>query len=208
MARWSANIGTQDLGVGTRTCLGIVVAESLGLPLEAVQVNIGRNSYPHDGASGGSTTIGGISSSSRRAAIAALNELLKKVADQLQIDADKLGSRRRQNSRNRESPESRSPGKKPASCSAKPRSPSKAQHTPGARTELTGSGVGGVQMADVSVDIETGIRDDERNGGRARLRPDHRSENRRKPGLRRADYGRHLRAVRRSDLRSNRPAAC
>ena len=37
-----ANIGTQDLGVGTRTCVGIVVAESLGLPLEAVQVNIGQ----------------------------------------------------------------------------------------------------------------------------------------------------------------------
>jgi len=30
-------------------------------------------------------------------------------------------------------------------------------HRPGAKTELTGSGVGGVQMADVSVDIETGL---------------------------------------------------
>ena len=44
-------------------CMGIVVAETLGLPLEAVQVNIGRNSYPASGGSGGSTTIGGISSS-------------------------------------------------------------------------------------------------------------------------------------------------
>ena len=80
MARSIANMGTQDLGVGTRTCVGIVVAESLGLPLDAVHVNIGRNSYPADGASGGSTTIGGISSSSRRAAIAALDELLKEVS--------------------------------------------------------------------------------------------------------------------------------
>ena len=69
----AVNIGTQDLGVGTRTCLGIVVGETLGLPLEAIEVNIGRNSYPADGASGGSTTIGGISSSSRRAAVAALD---------------------------------------------------------------------------------------------------------------------------------------
>ncbi len=68
----------------------MVVAESLGLPLEAVQVNIGRNSYPASGGSGGSTTIGGISSSSRRAAIAALDELLKKVADELKIAPDKL----------------------------------------------------------------------------------------------------------------------
>src|SRR5205085_11679241 len=81
----AANIGTQDLGVGTRTCVGIVVAESLGLPLDAVQVNIGRNSYPADGASGGSSTLGGISTSSRRASIAALDELLKKVVDELKI---------------------------------------------------------------------------------------------------------------------------
>ena len=39
----AAKIGTQDLGVGTRTCVGIVVADSLGLPLEAVKVNIGNN---------------------------------------------------------------------------------------------------------------------------------------------------------------------
>src|SRR5262249_40234340 len=31
------------------------------------------------------------------------------------------------------------------------------KHTQGQRSELTGSGVGGVQIADVSVDVETGI---------------------------------------------------
>src|SRR5439155_3817698 len=49
---------TQDLGVGTRTCLGMVVAETLGLPLEAVKVRIGKSEYPPSGGSGGSTTIG------------------------------------------------------------------------------------------------------------------------------------------------------
>ena len=63
-----ARIGTQDLGVGTRTCIGQVVGDTLGLPLNQVKVLIGRNDYPQSGASGGSTTIGGISVSSRKAA--------------------------------------------------------------------------------------------------------------------------------------------
>ncbi len=151
-----ASIGTQDLGVGTRTCVGIVVAESLGLPLEAVHVNIGRNSYPADGASGGSTTIGGISSSSRRAAIAALNELLKKVADELKTDADKLeavdGA-----IREIDNPQKSVAWKDACKLLGQNSITQQGQHTPGARTELTGSGVGGVQIADVSVDIETGL---------------------------------------------------
>jgi xanthine dehydrogenase YagR molybdenum-binding subunit len=43
-------IGSQDLGTGTRTAIRIVVAETLGLPLEAVNVQIGRNTYPPSGA--------------------------------------------------------------------------------------------------------------------------------------------------------------
>ena len=39
-------MGTQDLGVGTRTVLAIVAAETLGLPLEAIKVHIGDNRYP------------------------------------------------------------------------------------------------------------------------------------------------------------------
>jgi xanthine dehydrogenase YagR molybdenum-binding subunit len=152
----ATNIGTQDLGVGTRTCIGIVVAESLGLPLEAVQVNIGRNAYPHDDASGGSTTIGGVSSSSRRAAIAALNELLKKVADQLQIDADKLEAAEGR-IREIDNPQKGVSWKEACKLLGQTSITKQGAHTPGARTELTGSGVGGVQMADVSVDIETGL---------------------------------------------------
>jgi xanthine dehydrogenase YagR molybdenum-binding subunit len=152
----AANIGTQDLGVGTRTCIGIVVAESLGLPLEAIQVNIGRNAYPHDDASGGSTTIGGVSSSSRRAAIGALEELIKKVADQLQIDADKLEAA---DGRIREidNPEKGVSWKEACKLLGQTPITKQGAHTPGARTALTGSGVGGVQMADVSVDVETGL---------------------------------------------------
>jgi xanthine dehydrogenase YagR molybdenum-binding subunit len=150
------SIGTQDLGVGTRTCVGVVVAESLGLPLAAVQVNIGRNSYPADGASGGSTTIGGISSSSRRAAIAVLDELLKRVADELKIPADKLEA---VDGRIREigNPDKSIAWKDACRLLGQTAITQQGTHTPGPRTELTGSVVGGVQIADVSVDIETGV---------------------------------------------------
>ena len=151
-----ANIGTQDLGVGTRTCVGIVVAESLGLPLSAVHVNIGRNSYPADGASGGSTTIGGISSSSRRAAIAALDELLKRVADELKISADKLEAVDGK-IREIDNPDKSIAWQDACKLLGQTSITQQGKHTAGPRTELTGSGVGGVQIADVSVDVETGI---------------------------------------------------
>jgi xanthine dehydrogenase YagR molybdenum-binding subunit len=152
----AVHISTQDLGVGTRTCLGIVVAETLGLPLEAIQVNIGRNSYPADGGSGGSTTIGGISSSSRRAAVAALDELLKKVADKLQITPDKLEAAEGK-IREIENPQKSVSWKEACTMLGQTSITQQGKHTGGARTELTGSGVGGCQIADVSVDIETGI---------------------------------------------------
>jgi xanthine dehydrogenase YagR molybdenum-binding subunit len=152
----AANIGTQDLGVGTRTCVGIVVAESLGLPLDAVQVNIGRNSYPVDGASGGSSTIGGISSSSRRAAIAALDELLKKVADELKIDADKLEAADGK-IREIDNPDKSMSWKEACKLLGQTSITQTGQHNNNARPSLTSQGVGGVQIADVSVDTETGI---------------------------------------------------
>jgi CO/xanthine dehydrogenase Mo-binding subunit len=68
----------------------MVVAETLGLPHESINVEIGRNIYPKSGASGGSTTIGGISVSSRRAATDALNALLEVVATRLGTEADNL----------------------------------------------------------------------------------------------------------------------
>ena len=60
--------------------IGIVAADTLGLPLEGVKVNIGDSNYPPSGASGGSTTVGGVSSSTRIAATNALNQLFARVA--------------------------------------------------------------------------------------------------------------------------------
>ena len=72
--------GTQDLGTGTRTVCAVVLAETFGLPVEAVNVNIGISTYPASGASGGSTTVGAVSESHRRAAQDALGQLLDKAA--------------------------------------------------------------------------------------------------------------------------------
>jgi xanthine dehydrogenase YagR molybdenum-binding subunit len=128
----------------------------LGLPLDAVQVHIGKNSYPASGGSGGSTTIGGISSSSRRAAIAALDELLKKVADELKIAPEKLEAAEGK-IREIDNPQKSIAWKDACKLLGQMSITQQGRHAAAAKTELTGSGVGGVQIADVSVDIETGL---------------------------------------------------
>ncbi len=153
-----AKIATQDLGVGTRTCIGQVVAETLGLPYGSVKVLIGKSEYPPSGASGGSTTIGGISTSSRIAATMALNEVFEKAHSRLGVDADILVARDGGVFANG------NPAKKLSwkeACSALGASPvtKRGVCVPGdaEKAGLISQGVGGVQMADVSVDVETGV---------------------------------------------------
>jgi xanthine dehydrogenase YagR molybdenum-binding subunit len=153
-----AKLGSQDLGVGTRTCIGMVVAETLGLPLESVKVLIGRNDYPQSGASGGSTTIGGISVSSRQAATAALNALLEPVAQKLGVAADALEARDGQ-IRQSDKPDNKLSWKEACALLGVNAITKRGANVPGEsqKAGLISQGVGGVQMADVSVDTETGI---------------------------------------------------
>jgi xanthine dehydrogenase YagR molybdenum-binding subunit len=44
-------LGSQDLGTGTRTIITMVAAETLGLPMGAITLRIGDSEYPPDGAS-------------------------------------------------------------------------------------------------------------------------------------------------------------
>jgi len=146
------SLGSQDLGTGTRTVIAIVAAETFGLPLSGVQVNIGDSKYPQSGPSGGSTTVGGVSSSTRRAATNALNELLAKVAPSLGVNADQLeatGGRIQVAGDPSKSIEWKQ------ACAKLAGTPITAmgQTSP----DLMSSGVGGVQMAEVSVDVETGV---------------------------------------------------
>jgi xanthine dehydrogenase YagR molybdenum-binding subunit len=151
-------IGSQDLGVGTRTSLAIVVAETLGIPMDAVTVELGKNAYPPSGGSGGSTTIGGISVSSRKAATEALNALLTTVASRINTTADNLEA---VNGviRQTDKPDNKIAWKDACRLLGPTAIVKRGANVPGEsrQAHLIDQGVGGVQMADVSVDVETGI---------------------------------------------------
>ncbi|MEZ6052893.1 MAG: xanthine dehydrogenase family protein molybdopterin-binding subunit [Planctomycetaceae bacterium] len=143
--------GTQDLGTGTRTCIGQVVAESFGLPLSAVQVNIGSSKYPQSGASGGSTTIGGVSGPHRRAALDALGKIFDKVAAKYEVDAASLSAKDGKilNGENVVCTWQQAAGLVgPMGLEVMGEGPKD--------DGLTSDGVCGVQMVDLSVDTETG----------------------------------------------------
>ncbi|GMW01138.1 MAG: oxidoreductase [Candidatus Hydrogenedentota bacterium] len=152
----AVNMSTQDLGSGTRTAIGIVVAETLGLPLDKVQVNIGNNKYPEGAASGGSTTIGGVSTAARDAANNALVKLLEKAAPALQCTVDDLIATDGKVLRRTDSAKWL-PWEK--ACALLGQMPVTGRGGKPATdgTKLDDSGVGGVQIADVSVDTETGV---------------------------------------------------
>jgi xanthine dehydrogenase YagR molybdenum-binding subunit len=151
----SVDIGSQDLGTGTRTVIAMVAAETFGLPVSAIKVNIGRApDYPDSGASGGSTTVGGVSSATRRGTLLALENLFAKVAPSLGGDASQLeavGGKIQVKG---------NPAKsltwKQATAKLGVDSITVSGKNPGPGN-LINSGVGGAQMADVSVDTETGI---------------------------------------------------
>lgn len=151
-------IGSQDLGTGNRTAIKIVVAETLGVPLDVVDVKLGKSDYPQSGASGGSTTIGGVSVSSRLAATAALNALLETASQRLGVPADALEAS------NGEIRVTESPAKKLSwkdACGLLgPNVITKRGVNNPNETEKAGllsQGVGGAQIAEVSVDVETGV---------------------------------------------------
>ena len=151
-----AKIGSQDLGVGTRTCIAQVAAETLGIPIDMITVEIGRNSYPSSGASGGSTTIGGISTSTRDAATKALNVIMGNVAPGLGVTPDKLEA---WNGRIQEigNPSNGLSWENACKSLGQMALTKQGSNPTEDGTELTTADVGGVQMAEVSVDIETGI---------------------------------------------------
>ena len=83
-------LGSQDLGTGTRTLVAVVTADSLGLEPSQVTPQIGDTLYGVSALSGGSTTAASISPGIRIAAIKALDALKEKVAPALGVDASML----------------------------------------------------------------------------------------------------------------------
>jgi xanthine dehydrogenase YagR molybdenum-binding subunit len=150
----SIEIGSQDLGTGTRTTIPMVAAETLGLPISAISLNLGDNRYPPSGASGGSTTIGGVSASTRRASVDALELLFKAAAPSLETEPSNLeavGGKIQV-----KGAPSKSLTWKQA-CAKLGVNPISVMGKATGKDPLSNSGVAGVQMAEVSVDVETGV---------------------------------------------------
>ncbi|MGC2196583.1 MAG: xanthine dehydrogenase family protein molybdopterin-binding subunit [Terriglobales bacterium] len=152
-------MGTQDIGTGTRTCIAVVAADALGLQVGAIKLYIGDTLYPPSGGSGGSTTPGGVSSSTRRAVVDARDALFAKVAPALNAQPDDLECR--DGKVQLKSDPSRSVSWKEA-CARIGATPITChghndQVAAKNKPDLTNSGVGGVQMAEVAIDTDTGI---------------------------------------------------
>ena len=148
--------GTQDLGTGTRTVCAQVLAETFGLPIDGVRVNIGSSKYPFSAASGGSQTVGSVSESHRRAAQDALQEIFTLGAKEHGVDAANLeavGGRIQV-----KGDVSQSISWKEA-CSLLGLKPLEITHVfdDNEGSPLSSRGVGGVQMAHVAVDRDTGV---------------------------------------------------
>jgi xanthine dehydrogenase YagR molybdenum-binding subunit len=150
-------MGTQDLGTGTRTCILMVAADTLGIPMDAIQLQIGDTTYPPSGGSGGSTTIGGVSSSTRHAAVDAREALFAKVAPALNAQPDQLECVNGKVSVKEDSSRSLSWKEACSKLGAMPLTVRGKNPDRSKPPDLTNSGVGGVQMAEVEVDTDTGI---------------------------------------------------
>jgi len=83
-------IGTQDIGVGTRTIVAEVVAEELGIGVSDVTPLIGESDYPWAPNSGGSTTVASITPAIKRAADKAKEQLISVVAGHFNVAPEKV----------------------------------------------------------------------------------------------------------------------
>jgi xanthine dehydrogenase YagR molybdenum-binding subunit len=145
-------LGSQDLGTGTRTLVAVITADSLGLQPSQVRSDIGDTLFGVSPLSGGSTTAAAISPGIRVAAIKALDALKEKVAPSLAVPAASLvaaGGRIYVNGE---------PSKGMSWADACKRiGPQPIVADGDWRPGMSSSTTSGVQFAEVTVDVETGI---------------------------------------------------
>ncbi|MFO0956660.1 MAG: xanthine dehydrogenase family protein molybdopterin-binding subunit [Isosphaeraceae bacterium] len=146
---------TQDIGTGARTVLAIIAAEVLGLEVADIRSNIGNSTFPPGQGSGGSTTTASMAPPAFDAVNAARDAFFKKVAssydakpEELSLAGGKLLVKGEPKATWKEA--CRKLGVTPISVTPEGRDGA------GLR-ELTSSGVGGCQFAEVVVDSETGV---------------------------------------------------
>jgi xanthine dehydrogenase YagR molybdenum-binding subunit len=145
---------TQDLGTGERTVLPIVVAEVLGLEVNNITVKIGDSSYGPCSGSGGSTTCPGTAPLAYTAALSARDNLLAKVAERLGAKKEDLviePGKIVDKANGKEWPWKQA-------CARLGMDTVKGEYrSPPVPAGLSNNGVGGVQIAEVLVDTETGV---------------------------------------------------
>jgi xanthine dehydrogenase YagR molybdenum-binding subunit len=145
---------TQDLGTGERTVLAIIAAEVLGLEVKDIRSEIGESQIGRSTGSGGSTTCPGTSPAAFRAALAARDELFKAIADKLGAKAEDLSIEPGQIV-DRASKKS-FPWKQACARLGMQQVKGQGNHL-GKQETLSSVTVGGVQVAEVMVDTETGV---------------------------------------------------
>ena len=141
---------TQDIGTGARTILAIIAAELLGLEVKDITSNIGDSTFPPGQASGGSTTTPAMAPPCFDAVSKARDELFKKIAPGLGAQPEDLSLAGGQVLVKGEKKMAwkdacRKLGMMPISV------------TGNTIEGLKSNGVGGVQFAEVEVDVETGV---------------------------------------------------
>jgi xanthine dehydrogenase YagR molybdenum-binding subunit len=147
---------TQDLGTGERTVLPIVVGEILGVDPHEITVKIGESPWGRSSGSGGSTTCPGTSPPALAAANGARDALFQKIAQRLGVKAEDLTI---EPGKIHNKADSKSWAWKEA-CAKLGMDVVKVQGDWNPELDkagLSNQGVGGVQVAEVLVDNETGV---------------------------------------------------
>jgi xanthine dehydrogenase YagR molybdenum-binding subunit len=160
--------GSQDLGTAQKTVQAIIVAEIFGLQPGDITVRVGDSSFGPSTGSGGSTTCPGTSPPTLKAAEAARDAFLTRLAGQLNTQSAML-SIEPGVIVNRANNNARIPWRQACGMLGVPTVqgnadwPSVAERTKNAalrqewQERLSNFGVGGVQIAQVKVDTETGV---------------------------------------------------
>src|SRR5207244_3285149 len=91
--RVQVRIGTQDIGTGTRTIIGMIAAEELGIRLEQVRVEIGDTRFPFSLPSVGSLTAPSTTPAVRAAAVNLKEKLFRTAAPMLGAEPSDLECR-------------------------------------------------------------------------------------------------------------------
>ncbi len=147
----AVQVGTQDLGTGSRTYTGAIVAEEFGLPLSAVETRIGHSTYGMSVASGGSTTTASLAPAVKDAAYNARIQFFAKVAPVLGAKPEDLIAHDGKIYAST-APEKALTWKQACATLGMAGIAARGEWKQG----LSGNGVHGVQFAEVEVDVDTG----------------------------------------------------